>query len=172
METCTPMTADERRQRVFDWLDARGIPYTWYEHPEAPTCEEALRYCRGDGARHCKNLFLRNHKGDRHYLVCFDAEQRLAIRDLEQRLSQGKLSFASEARMERWLGLRPGSVSVFGLINDPACHVHLFLDSRMRTWERFAFHPNDNRATVLLDREAMARYLSVVGNSHEFLDLY
>lgn len=165
-------TADQRRQRVFDWLDLHDIRYTWYEHPEAPTCEEALRYCRGDGARNCKNLFLRNHKGDRHYLVCFDAERRLAIRDLEQRLGQGKLSFASEQRMERWLGLRPGSVSVFGLINDPADHVHLFLDERMRTWERFAFHPNDNRATVIVDREAFVRYLSIVGNGHEFLDLY
>ena len=126
----------------------------------------------GRRARHCKNLFLRNHKGDRHYLVCFDAERRLAIRDLEQRLGQGKLSFASEQRMERWLGLRPGSVSVFGLINDPADHVHLFLDERMRTWERFAFHPNDNRATVIVDREAFVRYLSIVGNGHEFLDLY
>lgn len=77
--------ADLRRRRVFDFLDARGIRYTWYEHPEAPTCEIALRYCRDDGAQHCKNLFLRNHKGDRHYLVCFDAEQRLAIRDLEPR---------------------------------------------------------------------------------------
>ena len=89
-----PLTPDRRRQRVFDFLDAHGIRYTWYEHPEAPTCEIALRYCRGDGAKHCKNLFFRNHKGDRHYLVCFDAEQRLAIRDLEQRLHQGKLSFA------------------------------------------------------------------------------
>ncbi|MDE5621999.1 MAG: prolyl-tRNA synthetase associated domain-containing protein, partial [Alistipes sp.] len=122
----TPATdADLRRRRVFDFLDARGIRYTWYEHPEAPTCEIALQYCRDDGAQHCKNLFFRNHKGDRHYLVCFDAEQRLAIRDLEQRLRQGKLSFASEQRMERWLGLRPGSVSPFGLINDPEHHVHL-----------------------------------------------
>ena len=128
-----PLTADERRRRVFDFLDARGIRYEWYEHPEAPTCEIALQYCRGDGARHCKNLFFRNHKGDRHYLVCFDAEQRLAIRDLEQRLHQGKLSFASPERMERWLGLCPGSVSAFGLINDPAHHVHVFSTSGCAT---------------------------------------
>ena len=78
--------ADLRRRRVFDFLDARGIRYTWYEHPEAPTCEIALRYCRDDGAQHCKNLFLRNHKGDRHYLVSFDCDRELAIRDLEARL--------------------------------------------------------------------------------------
>lgn len=167
--TCAP---DARRQQVFDWLDRHGIRYTWYEHPEAPTCEIALQYCRGDGARHCKNLFFRNHKGDRHYLVCFDAEQRLAVRDLELRLRQGKLSFASKERMERWLGLLPGSVSPFGLINDASNHVHVFLDARMRDWETFAFHPNDNRATVILAREEFMRYLAEVECSYEFLALY
>lgn len=162
----------ERRQRVFDWLDARGIRYTWYEHPEAPTCEIARFYSRGDGAKHCKNLFFRNHKGDRHYLVCFDSDRRLAIRDLELRLRQGKLSFASEQRMERWLGLRPGSVSPFGLINDPAHHVHLFLDERLRDWPLCAFHPNDNRATVVLAFDEFLRYLEAVGTSYEFIDLY
>lgn len=162
----------ERRQRVFDFLDAHGIRYTWYSHPEAPTCEIALRYCGEDGARHCKNLFFRNHKGDRHYLVCFDARKQLAIRDLEQRLRQGKLSFASPERMERWLGLRPGSVSPFGLINDPEHHVHLFLDTRMRTWDLFAFHPNDNRATVVITQEEFLKYLNRIGNTYEFVDLY
>ena len=69
METASPgaataaPTPDERRQRVFGWLDARGIAYTWYEHPEAPTIEAARRYWRDDGSKHCKNLFFRNHKG-------------------------------------------------------------------------------------------------------------
>ena len=155
--------ADLRRRRVFDFLDARGIRYTWYEHPEAPTCEIALRYCRDDGAQHCKNLFL---------LVCFDAEQRLAIRDLEQRLRQGKLSFASEQRLERWLGLRPGSVSPFGLINDPGHHVHLFLDARLQTRDLLAFHPNDNRATVVIAREEFMKFLAAAGNGYEFVELY
>ena len=172
MNTANTTEADLRRQRVFDFLDLHAIRYTWYEHPEAPTCEIALRYCSGDGARHCKNLFFRNHKGDRHYLVCFDAEQRLAIHDLEHRLHQGRLSFASPERMERWLGLRPGSVAPFGLINDPAHHVHLFLDTRMREWSVYAFHPNDNRATVVIRREEFARYLAAVGCSYEFIELY
>ena len=174
METTIPPlpTADERRRQVFDYLDAHGIRYSWYEHPEAPTCEIAMRYCRGDGAQHCKNLFLRNHKGDRHYLVCFDAEQRLAIRDLERRLRQGRMSFASPQRLARWLGLCPGSVSPFGLINDPAHHVHLFLDARLLERPQLAFHPNDDRATAVVSREAFREYLACVGNSYEFIELY
>ena len=152
METASPgaataaPTPDERRQRVFGWLDARGIAYTWYEHPEAPTIEAARRYWRDDGSKHCKNLFFRNHKGNRHYLVCFDCERNLAIHDLEHRLRQGKLSFASEQRMERWLGLRPGSVSPFGRINDPARHVHLFLDASLQRLPAYSCHPNDKRS--------------------------
>ena len=92
--------------------------------------------------------------------------------DLERRLRQGKLSFASEQRMERWLGLRPGSVSPFGLINDPANHVHLFLDTNLRQWPSYSFHPNDNRATVVISREEFLRYLAAAGNSYEFIELY
>ena len=90
-------TPDERRQRVFDFLDTHGIRYTWYEHPEAPTIDIARQYWHDDGSKHCKNLFFRNHKGDRHYLVSFDCERNLAIHDLEHRLRQGKLSFASSS---------------------------------------------------------------------------
>ena len=153
-------------------LDARGIRYEWYEHPEAPTIEIARQWWRDDGSKHCKNLFFRNHKGDRHYLVCFDSERSLAIRDLEARLRQGKLTFASPERMERWLGLRPGSVSPFGLINDPENHVHLFLDVNLRDCPAYSFHPNDNRATVVIPQEEFLKYLAAVGNSYEFIELY
>ena len=62
-ETTPPaLTPDERRQRVFEWLDAHSIRYTWYEHPEAPTIEIARQYWRNDGSKHCKNLFFRNHR--------------------------------------------------------------------------------------------------------------
>lgn len=161
-----------RKQPVFDFLDARGIRYEWYEHPEAPTIEIARQWWRDDGSKHCKNLFFRNHKGDRHYLVCFDCDRSLAIHDLEHRLRQGKLTFASPQRMERYLGLEPGSVSPFGLINDAEHHVHLFLDRHLQTCDSLSFHPNDCRATVVISRPEFERYLSLVGNTYEYLDLY
>ncbi|MBR7115806.1 MAG: prolyl-tRNA synthetase associated domain-containing protein, partial [Alistipes sp.] len=124
------------------------------------------------GSKHCKNLFFRNHKGNRHYLVVFDSEQSMAIHDLEHRLRQGKLSFASEQRMERWLGLRPGSVSPFGLVNDEENHVHLFLDANLLKYPSLSFHPNDNTATVVISQEMFQRYLEAVGNSYEYIELY
>ena len=162
----------ERQERVFDFLQQQEIEYSFYTHPEAPTIEIARQYWRNDGSKHCKNLFFRNHKGNRHYLVVFDSEQSLAIHDLEQRLHQGKLSFASEQRMDKWLGLKPGSVSPFGLINDEQNHVHLFLDSTLKDKPSLSFHPNDNTATVVISQEMFGRYLEAVGNSYEYIDLY
>ena len=98
-----------RSKRVFEFLDAHNIKYEAYTHPASPTIEIAKQYWRNDGSVHCKNLFFRNHKGNRHYLVCFDCDQDMAIHDMEHRLHQGKLSFASPQRMERYLGLEPGS---------------------------------------------------------------
>ena len=161
-----------RQQKVFDFFAQHGIEFTTYSHPEAPTIEIAKQYWHDDGSKHCKNLFFRNHKGNRHYLVCFDCEKSMAIHDLEQILKQGKLSFASEQRMEKWLGLRPGSVSPFGLINDEENHVHLFLDKNLKDYPSLSFHPNDNTATVVISQEMFARYLEAVGNTFEYIELY
>ena len=161
-----------RSKRVFEFLDAHEIKYEAYTHPASPTIEIAKQYWRDDGSVHCKNLFFRNHKGNRHYLVCFDCDQDMAIHDLEKRLHQGKLSFASPQRMERYLGLEPGSVSPFGLINDEENHTHLFLDKNLESAESLSFHPNDSRGTVVISKAEFLRYLEAVGNSWEFIELY
>lgn len=162
----------DRRKKVYDFLKNNNIDYDCYEHPEAPTIDIAKEYWRNDGSKHCKNLFFRNHKGNRHYLVVFDSDQNLAIHDLEKRLRQGKLSFASAERMQKYLGLTPGSVSPFGLINDDVNHVHLFLDAALAKEKSFSFHPNDNRATVVIPAGEFRRYLDLAGNSYEWLELY
>ncbi len=162
----------KNRDVVFNFLNKCEIAFEWYEHAPAPTIEDARKVWRGDGSKHCKNIFLRNHKGNRHYLVVFDCEQNLAIRDLEQLLRQGKLSFASQQRMEKYLALQPGSVSPFGLINDHDNHVHLFLDETLQDYPSLSFHPNDSSATVVISQEAFKKYLEIIGNSHEYLKLY
>ena len=163
---------NERISKVLAYLDENGISHTWYTHPEAPTIEIARQHWQKDGSKHCKNLFFRNHKGNRHYLVVLDCERDLDIHDLEKRLHQGKLSFASPQRMEKYLGLQPGSVSPFGLINDTEIHVHLFLDSNLKKETSLSFHPNDNRATVVISNEEFMRYLSNIGNTYEFIEMY
>ena len=101
-----------------------GISYIIHEHPPLPTIEEAMKYWKDFDSTHCKNLFFRNHKGNRHYLVILECHKQMDIHGLEHQLHQGKLSFASEQRMEKYLGTVPGSVSLFGLINDPEHQVN------------------------------------------------
>ena len=163
---------NERIENVLTFLKAHNLEHSFYTHPEAPTIDIARQYWLKDGSKHCKNLFFRNHKGNRHYLVVLDCERDLDIHDLEQRLHQGKLSFASPARMEKYLGITPGSVSPFGLINDAENHVHLFLDENLQHYDLLSFHPNDNRATVVISKTEFARYLQEVGNSFEYIQMY
>ena len=160
------------RKPVFACLNRLGIDFEMIEHPPVPTISEAMKYWKDLEATHCKNLFFRNHKGNKHYLVVFDARQQLAIRDLEQRLKQGKLSFASEKRMAKYLAIQPGSVSPFGLLNDTENHVHLFLDAQLKNSKKISFHPNDNTASLVLSFSDFLKYLETIGNSFEFIDLY
>jgi Ala-tRNA(Pro) deacylase len=161
-----------KREQVLQVLKELEIPYEIHEHPPVPTVEDALPYWEKIDATHCKNLFFRNHKGNRHYLVILRHDRQLNIRDLEQRLKQGKISFASPQRMERYLGLSAGSVSVFGLINDPGNHVHLFLDNALQSGERISFHPNENTSTLVISFSSFLRFLDWIGNSYEFIELY
>lgn len=157
---------------LYALLAEMGIEYQYIEHPPTPTIEDARRYWTVLEGKHCKNIFLRNHKGNKHYLVVLDCDRSIDMHDLEHRLGEGKLSFASEERMMRYLGLRPGSVSPFGLINDGGHEVILFLDERLRDAERLAFHPNDNRASLLVRREDFMRFVERMGNRWEWKELY
>ncbi len=157
---------------LYQVLENLSIEFEYHEHPPAPTVEAALEHWKEIQSTHCKNLFFRNHKGNRHYLVILEHSNKLAIRELEQLLKQGKLSLASDRRLEQWMGLSPGSVTPFGLINDTENHVHLFLDDNLRKADKLSFHPNINTATIVVSYDDFIRYLDNTGNSYEFIRLY
>lgn len=158
--------------KLYELLNQLDTGYDYYEHPAVPTVEEAVRYWKDLDATHCKNLFFRNHKGNRHYLVILDHRRVLNIRDLEQRLKQGKLTFASPKRLMKYLGLTPGSVTPFGLINDTDRHVHLFLDKQLQHSERISFHPCINTASLVIAYSDFLRFLEHQGNTWEYVCLY
>jgi Ala-tRNA(Pro) deacylase len=157
---------------LYQLLDELKIHFDYYEHPPAPTIEEARKYWKDIEATHCKNLFFRNHKGNRHYLVIIEHSRDLFIHDLEKRLKQGKLSFASDKRMNKYLGLKPGSVSPFGLINDDTHHVYVFLDETLEKSEKISFHPCVNTASLVITYKDFERFLEWTGNQYEYLRLY
>ncbi len=161
----------DARQAVFDCLHLLGIAFDRYEHPAVHTVAEAEAHWQGIEAAHCKNLFLRNQKGDRHQLVIVTHAKPVDLRRVADQIGDGKLSFASPERLMKWLGLTPGSVSPFGLLNDPGRHVRVFLDSDLKKAERITFHPNDNTATLALSFADFERFLQHVGHSVRFVSI-
>jgi Ala-tRNA(Pro) deacylase len=160
------------QKELYDILEKLGLSFEYHEHPPLMTIEDAKIHWKDYDSALCKNIFFRNHKGDRHYLVILEHLRQLDIHDLEKRLKQGKLSFASDQRLKKYLGLEPGSVSPFGLINDHEKHVHVFIDEKLRESERLAFHPNVNTASLVISKADFLEFLNFTGNSYEFIKLY
>ena len=141
-----------------------GIAYERHEHPAVATVEEAQHYWAGIDAAHCKNLFLRNQKGNRHYLVVLLHSKRADLRAVADQIGDGKLSFGSPERLMAHLGLTPGSVSPFGLINDGTHSVRVVLDRDLRATARVSFHPNINTRTYVISTADFMRFLDACGN--------
>ena len=155
--------------RLFERL---AIQFEYHEHPPLATIEDARIHWKDYNSGRCKNIFFRNHKGDKHYLVILEHLRQLNIKDLEKRLKQGKLTFASDQRLKKYLGVEPGSVSPFGIINDTEKHVHLFIDEKLKEFDRLAFHPNINTASLVISKSDFLKFLEYTGNTFEFIRLY
>jgi Ala-tRNA(Pro) deacylase len=157
---------------LYTLLDRLGIEYEYAEHPAAPTIAIAKQFWVGTNSKHCKNLFFRNHKGNQHYLVLLDCDCDMDIHAIEKQLHQGKLSFASPERMMKYLGVTPGSVTPFGLINDKEHHVHVFLDKNLQQYDRISFHPCINTASLAIARADLVKFLDYMGNPYEWMEVY
>jgi Ala-tRNA(Pro) deacylase len=163
------MTSQEAQVQAA--LVALGISFERYEHPPVATALEAAEHWAGIDAAHCKNLFLRNQKGNRHYLVIVKHPKRADLRGVADQIGDGKLSFASPERLLTHLGVTPGSVSPFGLINDASHDVRVFLDADLKAAERISFHPNINTVTVVLTFTDFERFLADRGNPVRYVTM-
>jgi Ala-tRNA(Pro) deacylase len=152
------------RTPVFERLHALGIAYRLHEHPPVFTADEAARHWRGLDGTAVKNLFLRNKKGDRHYLVILGIDKQADLRQLVRVIGDDRLSFGSPERLMTYLGVEPGSVSPFGLVHDHSRSVQVIVDSDLRAAERIIFHPNDNTASLTISGADFVRFLDQQGN--------
>ena len=146
-----------------------GIHFERYEHPPVATVEQAEQHWAGIEATHCKNLFLRNQKGNRHYLVVLLHSKRADLRAVADQVGDGKLSFGSPERLMTHLGLTPGSVSPFGLINDGSHVVCVVLDRDLKSTTRVSFHPNINTRTYVISTTDFLRFLDAMGNNVRYV---
>ena len=150
-------------------LNELRIAFERHEHPPVATVEEASQHWTGIDATHCKNLFLRNQKGDRHYLLILLHSKKADLRAVADQIGDGKLSFASPERLMTHLGLAPGSVSPFGLVNDRMHAVHVVIDRDLQAAVRLSFHPNINTATLVVSGGDFARFLAACGNTVKYI---
>jgi len=151
-------------EEVYQVLKKLEISYEQYSHPAVYTVEEAEKEIEEIEGEHTKNLFLRDEKGRRHYLVILPAKQKANLEELALYLNEKRLSFASSERLERFLGLEPGSVSPFGLINDKDCCVRVIIEEKLKKAEKIGFHPNKNTATIVLCQKDFQKFLDYSGN--------
>lgn len=155
------------KQEVKAFLEEKGIPFEWVEHKAVYTIDEMEELGLEDMEDIAKNLFLRDQKGKRHFLIVIRANKQANLKELGEKLGIGRLSFASEERLEKYMKLKKGSVTPLGVLNDDACAVEVFFDEDFMRAKKIGVHPNENTASVYLATEDLLNIIREHGNSLE-----
>lgn len=153
------------------FLDRHGIRAARHEHAAVMTVEESERLVPPLPGAKTKNLFLRDKKGARHFLVTVPAARAVDLNALGTLLGAGRLGFASPERLQKHLAITPGSVSLLALVNDAAQAVEFVIDRSL--WEAAAVqaHPLTNTATMILTHADLERFLRATGHAPRVIDV-
>jgi len=155
-----PASPDE----LFVYLDQLGIAHQTVTHPPVFTVEEGRELRGAIAGGHTKNLFLRDKKGV-PYLVVAGEEAAIELRSLHRLLgATGRFSFGSAELMRELLGVEPGSVTPFAVINDTGHRVTVVLDAAMMAHPALNFHPLKNTGTTTISREGLLKFLEATGH--------
>lgn len=156
-------------QQLFDRLDALGVRHRSVSHPPVFTVEQAKAH-RGElPGHHIKNLFLRN-KREEMWLVVALEDRVIDLKRLGEALTAGRLSFGSPERLRKHLGVEPGSVTPFAVINDSGHRVRLVLDRGLQGGGPVNAHPLTNTMTTALSLPDLLRFFEATGHSPHWLD--
>ncbi len=171
----TSKPADERLPRetaVYDLLDRLEIPYTRIDHDAAghvDFCDEVGQIL---GVDICKNLFLCNRQKTDFYLLMMPGKKEFRTKDLSAQIGSSRLSFADAERMEEYLKVTPGSVSVTGLMNDAGKRVRLLIDREVAQSEYFGCHPCINTSSLKIrTADLLEKFLPFVEHEPVFVTL-
>ena len=161
------------QEEVFKMLNALNIEYQIINHPAVFTVEDidALSLNITQYGDVCKNLFLRDAKGKRYFLVVLDKNKKADLKSIQKQLGCIRLSFTSEERLFEYLHLEKGEVTPLGIINDPDAFVEVVLDNDLAEKNKLGFHPNDNTATVWISFDALKRIIEHNGNMIHFVTI-
>ncbi len=162
---------EDIKEKAYAALDAAGIKYELKEHEAAFTIEEIDAMGIDEKGEIAKNLFLRNDNGKQHYLVMTRKDKTSDMKKIRAEIGSSRLSFASEDRLMRVMGLKKGSVSPLGVINDEDRHVKVYIDKDLMDMERVGVHPNENTATVFMAPGELVRFIKEHGNEVALIEI-
>lgn len=158
--------------RVYDLLDELGISYERIDHEPLESMEQCGEADKVLNAMICKNLFLRNAQKTKFYLLMLPGAKKFKTKELSSQINSARLSFAEPEFMEKFLDITPGSVSVFGLINDKEHQVQLLVDKELLECEYIGCHPCINTSSLRLKSEdVFGRFISAVGHDMTIVTL-
>lgn len=150
------------RQDLIAFFDAHGVDHATLEHPAVFRVGEGDEIKAALPGAHTKNLFLEDSK-DQLWLISAEQSSVIDLKRLPAVIGSGRLSFGSADMMARVLGVTPGSVTAFALINDTGRRVRFVLDAALSRAERVNFHPLTNTATTSVGRAGFAAFLAALG---------
>lgn len=157
-------------QALMDKLKDLGIAFTLHHHRAVFTVAEAMEVERGMEGAQCRNLFLRDKKKN-NFLVVLRNETEVDIKKLQPLIGADKLSFGSPDRLWEYLGVRPGSVCPYAIVNDVGQNVQIFLDKSMLESSLVNYHPLINTMTIGTKPEDLLRFIESTGHTPHVIDL-
>ncbi len=158
-------------QEFYDFLEANEVTYDRHDHPAVYTVEESDRLVPKLPGAKTKNLFLRDDKGKRHFLVMVPSDKQVNLKGLTGEIGIKRISFASPGRLQKYLGLEPGAVSPMAVYNDKNHDVEVFFDQDLWESDAFQFHPLVNTSTIVITRENMERFLQATGHAFQIIQV-
>ncbi len=156
---------------IYKFLNEHQIKYERHDHPPVYTVEDVNRLVPTLPAAKTKNLFFRDNKGQRHFIVVVRGEKRVNMKALPKLIGSSRLRFGSPDRLKKYLGVDPGSVSLLAVINDLDKSVEVIIDSALWKSEAFQFHPLINTSTLVISRNDLQRFLNKTGHDIQILDV-
>ncbi len=158
-------------QEFYNFLEANDVAYDRHDHPAVYTVEESDRLVPKLPGAKTKNLFLRDDKGKRHFLVMVPSEKQVNLKGLTGEIGIKRISFASPQRLQKYLGLEPGAVSPMAVYNDKGHDVEVFFDQALWDSDAFQFHPLVNTSTIVISRDNMERFLNATGHTYQIIQV-
>ncbi len=157
---------------IYQFLQAHRIAYQRFDHPPVYTVADVHRLTPDLPGAGTKNLFFRDKKGARHFLVVVPDDKRVDLKRLPESLQSARVSFGSPQRLKETLGIEPGSVSLLAVFTDrDRQKVEVFIDASLWKAEEFQFHPLVNTSTLVISKNGIERFLAATGHRWQVVNV-